>query len=263
MLQYPVISPYVIELWGFKIRWYGVMYLLSFIGTYLVARYLLRTKRFIQMHITEAELSDLYFSLILGVILGGRLGYVLFYNFSYYIYHPFSVFAVWEGGMSLHGGLIGVLFAAWLFVRKRNVALYDLLALLAIVTPIGISLGRIGNFINGELYGYPSNVAWCMVFPTVSLCRHPTQIYHFLLEGLTLLAIMWIAKNYASITNKMLCGIFLLSYGALRFFVEFFKESERFLGLITMSQILCIPMILIGLWLVWKKDHRGPLVYTA
>ncbi len=258
MIQYPDLSPILVSLGPIQVRWYGIMYLLSFGLTYLGMRKLIESKRFQGLELRREDLGDLYFYLVLGVIIGGRLGHVLFYNLPFFSDNPLSVFALWQGGMSFHGGLIGVLCAATLFARNRQIRLLPLLDLLAILAPIGIALGRLGNFVNGEIYGRITTVPWCMAFPAASGCRHPLQLYQLLLEGLLLLTIM-LSTHRSSDPRRvgLLSGTFLIGYGIFRSFAELFREvgEAGFLGL-TAGHYLSIPMIIIGTWLV-IRSFRG------
>ena len=200
---------------------------------------------------TGTLLIDLIFFVLLGVMIGGRLGYILFYNFTYYFQHPWEIFAVWEGGMSFHGGVIGVIIAGLSFCKLKKVKIYDIADLLVLVVPLGLGLGRLGNFINGELYGRLTTVPWCMQFPLAVGCRHPSQLYEFLLEGVLLLSILWVAKN-RKMPRGALFWLFFLLYGSFRFILEYFREPDVQIGYIfsffTMGQLLSIPLILIGLF---------------
>ncbi len=258
MIQYPDFSPILVSIGPIQVRWYGIMYLLSFGLTYLGMRKLIGSKRFQGFGLGIEDLGDLYFYLVLGVIIGGRIGHVLFYNLPYFADNPLSVFALWQGGMSFHGGLIGVLCAAALFARNRRIRLLPLLDLLSILAPIGIALGRLGNFVNGEIYGRITTVPWCMAFPAASGCRHPLQLYQLLLEGLLLLAIMlWTHRSSDPRRVGLLSGTFLIGYGIFRSFAELFREvgEAGFLGL-TAGHYLSVPMIIIGSWLV-IRSFRG------
>lgn len=258
MLQYPDFSPILISIGPIQVRWYGIMYLLSFGLTYLGMRRLIVSERFRRLGLAIDDLGDLYFYLVLGVIIGGRLGHVLFYNLPYFSAHPLSIFALWQGGMSFHGGLIGVICSAVLFARRRKIALLPLLDLLSILAPIGIALGRLGNFVNGEIYGRITNVPWCMAFPVVSGCRHPLQLYQLLLEGLLLFTVMlWTYRRSDIRRIGLLSGTFLIGYGIFRSFAELFREvgEAGFLSLTT-GHYLSIPMIAIGAWLVIRSFRR-------
>jgi len=239
-----------------QVRWYGVMYALSFIiGSYLICY--LAQKRGTPLE--KDGVAELVLYLVGGVLFGGRLGYVLFYNLPYYLHHPAEIVAVWDGGMSFHGGLIGVTIGALLFSRKTGIRFLSLAELVVPVAPLGLFLGRLGNFINGELWGRPSNVAWAMIFPHAPLVhgvmvpRHPSQLYEAALEGLVLFAVLWVMAQKRC-PEGALFGTFLILYGLFRCFVEFFREPDRQLGLIggiiSMGQILSIPMIFVGIGVV-------------
>lgn len=262
MLSYPQIPPYFLKIGSLELRWYGLMYALSFVVGYFVLRKLLEHKRFRNIGIDRTDIYDLLFFVLLGVVIGGRLGYVLFYNLSYYIQNPASILAVWQGGMSFHGGLVGVLVASILFCRFKKIKLLDLGDLLAVATPIGLGLGRLGNFINGELYGRVTDVPWCMTFPGADGCRHPSQLYEFLLEGVVMFGVLWFLKNKKKPSGFIIFS-FLILYGIFRIFIEFFREPDQQLGLIfsntTMGQLLSIPLIVIGVigifWSYKKEQH--------
>jgi phosphatidylglycerol:prolipoprotein diacylglycerol transferase len=191
------------------------------------------------------------FYIALGVVLGGRLGYVLFYQPAYFLQHPLEIFALWQGGMSFHGGFIGVMVAMALFARKRGVVWLQLMDFVAPLVTIGLGAGRLGNFINGELWGRPTHADWGMVFPAVDhVARHPSQLYEFALEGIVLFVVLW---TFAGKKRPIgaISAMFLLCYGSFRFLVEFTREPDSFLGLLSlglsMGQWLCVPMILVGI----------------
>jgi phosphatidylglycerol:prolipoprotein diacylglycerol transferase len=212
--------------------------------------------------INQEQMDDLLFYLALGVILGGRFGYVIFYNFDLFLADPLWLFRVWEGGMSFHGGLLGVMFAMWWYGRKVGTGFWKLADFVAPLVPVGLGAGRIGNFINGELWGKPTDVPWAMVFPTApdALARHPSQLYQFALEGVALFAILWwfSAKQRP---RMAVSGMFLIFYGIFRFLVEFVREPDPQLGYLafdwlTMGQVLSTPMILAGIGLVLIAYRR-------
>ncbi len=253
MIPFPHIDPVFLRLGPLQFRWYGLMYLLGLLAAYFIIK-----TRAAAHHIalSKEQIYDLIVYAALGVFLGGRLGYTLFYNFSYYIQHPLSVFAVWEGGMSFHGGLIGTCLALWLFCRRRGFAPYTIADLAAGAVPIGLGLGRLGNFINGELFGRATNVEWCMVFPHGGdVCRHPSQLYEAGLEGILLFVILWIISRWSTPPGTIFWS-FIAGYGMARVFVENFREPDAHLGFlwgpITMGQLLSIPMILLGLIMIIK-----------
>ncbi|MDI6713761.1 MAG: prolipoprotein diacylglyceryl transferase [Thermodesulfovibrio sp.] len=247
MLPYPNINPEIVKVGPLSIRWYGLMYLIGFICSYLIVKREIKRKG---IRVEKDFLENLYFYLILGLLIGARLGYVIFYNLSYYIENPLHIFALWQGGMSFHGGLIGVVISAWLFTRAKKFDFFTLTDMLVLTAPIGIGLGRIGNFINGELYGRVTNVPWAMIFPEGGpLPRHPSQLYEAALEGVVLFTILWFFKDKFS-RSGILSSLFLVLYGIFRFFVEFFREPDPqigyILGIFTMGQILCLIMIFSG-----------------
>ena len=256
-------NPVLMHFGPLQVRWYGAMYALSFIIGYYLICYLARKR---SAPLDRDGVADLVLYLVAGVLLGGRLGYVLFYNPHYYIHHPVEIVAVWDGGMSFHGGLIGVIIAALLFSRTSGIGFMTLADLVVPVAPLGLLLGRLGNFINGELWGRPSSAAWAMIFPNAPLVngmmvpRHPSQLYEATLEGLVLFTLLWILAQ-RRYPEGVLLGAFLTFYGLFRCFVEFFREPDRQLGLIrgviSMGQILSIPMILIGVGVILWALRRG------
>ena len=251
MITYPEINPIIVQLGPLAIRWYGLMYMLSFLlGWPLLQR---RAQKWMP-ELTLDMLNDLILWIVLGVVIGGRLGYVLFYNAAYYLSTPLALLHIWEGGMSFHGGLIGVLFAGWLFSKRRQLSFLRLADTVIPVIPIGLLLGRIGNFINGELWGRTTDLPWGMVFPGAGpYPRHPSQIYEAILEGMLLFTILWIAGQKARPTGWLL-GLFFICYAGCRFLVEFVREPDVQLGYLafglTMGQWLTVPMVLIGFWLL-------------
>jgi phosphatidylglycerol---prolipoprotein diacylglyceryl transferase len=256
------LNPILLHLGPLEVHWYGLMYALSFVAGYYLIIYL-APKRGVQLD--SDGLFQLILYLALGVLLGGRLGYVLFYNLPYYLHHPIQIPAIWDGGMSFHGGLIGVTIAAIVFSRKTSIGFWRIADLVTPVVPLGLFLGRIGNFINGELWGRPSNVPWAIIFPRAPLVhgmmvpRHPSQLYEAGLEGLVLFAILW-ALAQRRRADGMLFGVFLILYGLFRCFAEFYREADpqlgRFGGVITMGQILSIPMILAGIGIIVYAVRR-------
>lgn len=262
MIQYPAIDPIAFSVGPLAIRWYG----LSYIAGIVLGWWLLRRRGPRQGWDNDA-IADLVFYVVLGVIIGGRLGSVLFYNLPYYLDNPLAVLKIWQGGMSFHGGLIGSLLAVWWFARSRGRTFFAATDFLAPVVPLGLCFGRIANFINGELWGKPTDLPWAMVFPDPAaggLARHPSQLYQAALEGLLLFVILWIYSSRPRPTMAV-SGLFLVGYGTFRFLVEFVREPDAQLGYIafgwlTMGQLLCIPMILIGEWLLvmaYKKQREA------
>ncbi|MBI3805022.1 MAG: prolipoprotein diacylglyceryl transferase [Nitrospirae bacterium] len=267
-MRYPNLDPVFIRIGPLAFRWYGLMYAISFIAAIFVIRVTAIRKG---LKITKEEISDLMLYAAIGVILGGRLGYVLFYNLPFYLENPSKIIAVWEGGMSFHGGLIGVLVAGALFCKRYGYSFYEVADVAILAVPIGLGLGRIGNFINGELYGRPTDVPWCMIFPQGGeVCRHPSQLYQAGLEGIALFAILWLL-SYRNLPRGVLFWAFFLFYGLFRFIAEFFRQPDPQLGLIlgpfSMGQLLSLPMFLIGAimaWLQYQKDERDrPLGRSA
>lgn len=254
------LNPYILEIGPVHITWYGLMYVLGFTISYLLVRYQVKRKDF---GISLGEVEDLYFYLILALIVGARLGYVLFYDLRLYLSDPLEIFAFWHGGMSFHGGLIGVLVTGLLYGWKRQKSFWKLADLFIVTAPVGLGLGRIGNFINGELYGRVTNVPWGMIFPKGGpLPRHPSQLYESGLEGWVLFLILWRLKDREHPPGFLL-GVFILLYGVFRFFIEFFREPDAQLGFVlgpfSMGQVLCAFMIGAGAALmVYLKKKGGP-----
>jgi len=251
MLPYPNIDPVFLRLGPLQFRWYGLMYLLSLAAAYFVIKLRAAARG---VAISKDQLYDLIVYAAVGVFAGGRLGYVLFYNLPYYLEHPAKIVAVWEGGMAFHGGLLGTILAVWLFCRRRGFPFYTIADLAAITVPIGLGLGRLGNFINGELYGRPSDAPWCMVFPGGGPeCRHPSQLYEAGLEGGLLFIVLWLIGRQPTPSGTV-CWSFITGYGLCRVVVEFFREPDFHLGFIlgpfSMGQLLSAPMILIGAFML-------------
>ena len=241
-------NPILIELGPIRVSWYGLMYVLGFFASYLLVRYQMKKKDF---GVSKLEVENLFFYLILGLIIGARLGYVLFYDLKMYLKDPLEIFAIWHGGMSFHGGLIGVLIVAILFSWKNKKPFWKIVDLFIVTAPIGLGLGRIGNFINGELYGRVTRVPWGMIFKNGgSLPRHPSQLYESALEGGVLFLILWFLKD-KKLPDGGLLAAFLSLYGLFRFFVELFREPDPQLGFIlgpfTMGQTLSSFMIVGGI----------------
>jgi phosphatidylglycerol:prolipoprotein diacylglycerol transferase len=242
------IDPILIDLGPIRLSWYGLMYVFGFVASYLLVRYQMKRKDF---GLSKPEVEDLYFYLIIGLIVGARLGYVLFYDLKMYLADPLEAFAIWHGGMSFHGGLIGVLVVGIVFCWKRKKSFWKIADLFIVTAPIGLGLGRIGNFINGELYGRVTQVPWAMIFPKGSpLPRHPSQLYESALEGWVLFSILWLVKD-KNLPSGGLLALFLTLYGVFRFFVEFFREPDFQLGFVlgpfSMGQVLCSFMIVGGI----------------
>jgi phosphatidylglycerol:prolipoprotein diacylglycerol transferase len=258
MLPFPAIDPVIFPIGPFQVRWYGTMYILGFLASYLLVRLQLRRQK--PPILAEDRVEDLYFYLVLGLIVGARLGYVIFYNFRNYLEHPLEVLAVWQGGMSFHGGLIGAFLSAWLFTRKYRVDLWTLGDLIIVTAPIGLGLGRLGNFINGELFGRVTTRPWGMVFPQGGLLpRHPSQLYEAFLEGLVLFVWLWWSKGKNRTSGGMVAR-FLIGYGLFRIIVEFFRDPDPQIGLLfnflTLGQLLSFGMVLLGFFLLYTRPSR-------
>ena len=255
----PVIDPAIFELGFLSPKWYGMMYLVGFVAAWFLAN-----KRLARTGWSKEQLSDLLFWGFLGVILGGRIGYVFFYQFELFLQDPIYLFKINEGGMSFHGGLLGVLIALWLTARKLKVPFLVVGDFVAPLVPIGLGAGRIGNFINAELWGRQSDVPWAIIFPGAGpLPRHPSQLYEFALEGVALFVILWwFSKRPRPI--GAVSGVFLLGYGSFRFFVEYFREPDAhlqdlFLDLFSRGQLLSAPMIIGGLLLILWAYRYGKI----
>ncbi|PXX95783.1 prolipoprotein diacylglyceryl transferase [Halomonas sp. LBP4] len=267
MLQYPQIDPVAISLGPVQIHWYGLMYVVG-----LAAAWWLGRRRAHRLGLSHDDIGDLIFYGAVGIILGGRLGYVLFYGLEQLLANPLWLFRVWDGGMSFHGGLAGVLLAAWLFARKHRLAFFQLTDFIAPLVPIGLGAGRLGNFINHELPGRISEVPWAMVFPPMMELepepRHPSALYEFALEGVVLFAVLWWLSSRPR-QRGMISGLFLVLYGAFRFSVEFVRLPDPHLGFIafgwlTMGQLLTLPMLIAGLALVvWARRQPVDKAKTA
>ncbi|MDP1681793.1 MAG: prolipoprotein diacylglyceryl transferase [Burkholderiales bacterium] len=259
MFVHPEFDPIALHLGPLAIRWYGLMYLTGFLAVLLLGRY--RIKHGANAPINNQQLDDLLFYGVLGVVLGGRLGYVLFYKPDYYWMHPLEIFYVWEGGMAFHGGFVGVMAAMWLYVRKHGIRWLNVMDFLAPLTAIGLGAGRLGNFINGELWGRVTDVPWAVAFPQHDMLpRHPSQLYQFALEGVVMFLLLWLYSSKPRPAGAV-SGLFLIAYGLFRFLVEFVREPDAFmpslaLGL-TMGQWLSVPMILIGVGLLrWSYVRK-------
>lgn len=257
MLHHPQFDPVALQLGPLAIHWYGLMYLLGFAAVWLLGRRRIRQGR---SNFTLRDLEDIIFYSVIGVIVGGRLGYTLVYKTGYYLAHPFEIFYLWEGGMSFHGGLVGVIVALLWYARSHKRHLLEVCDFIAPMVPLGLAAGRWGNFVNGELWGRPTDLPWGMVFPHAdAIARHPSQLYQMAFEGLLLFALLW---WYSSKPRRQgqVSGMFLLGYGIARFMVEFTREPDAFLGLLagglSMGQLLSIPMIAAGIFILWKSAER-------
>ncbi|MFC1859018.1 prolipoprotein diacylglyceryl transferase [Thermodesulfobacteriota bacterium] len=248
VIPYPNIHPDILRIGPLHIRWYGLMYVLGFLSTYFLIQ---RQKRSKEVGLVDSMAQDLVVYLAVGLIIGARIGYVIFYQYAEYLYyltHPLEIIAVWHGGMSFHGGLIGTLVAGWLFCRRNKLPFWAVADSVIVTAPVGLAFGRIGNFINGELFGRISQVAWAMVFPDGGpLPRHPSQLYEAFLEGFILFGILWFLRK-KDFKDGMMVVFFLGFYGSFRFFIEFFREPDPqiglFLSVFSMGQALCAVMIL-------------------
>ncbi|WP_415892766.1 prolipoprotein diacylglyceryl transferase [Neptuniibacter sp. PT8_73] len=253
------INPIALDLGPLQIHWYGLMYLIGFAAAWWLG---VRRARLPGSGWTEEQISDLIFWGAMGVVLGGRMGYVLFYHLDRFLQDPLWLFAVWEGGMSFHGGLLGVIAAMYLFGRKHGKSLFTMTDFVAPLVPIGLGAGRIGNFIGGELWGRVTDGPWGVVFPRGGdLPRHPSQLYEFALEGLVLFVVLWWFSSKPR-PKMAVSGLFLLLYGLFRSLVEFVREPDAHLQFIafewlTMGQLLSLPMILLGVFLVGLAYKRG------
>jgi phosphatidylglycerol:prolipoprotein diacylglycerol transferase len=268
MIPYPRIDPVIVSIGPLALRWYGLMYLAGFVASFgLVRKQILEecpgglvacgNERVAVAHELRT-LEGILVALVLGVILGGRIGYVLFYNPSYYLGHPWEILATWQGGMSFHGGALGAAIAGWLYCRANDLDFWKWAGRFVVTAPIGLGLGRIGNFINGELYGRPSDVPWAMIFPQGGdVPRHPSQLYEALLEGLLLFVILWPLRRNPYLSARKLPFFFVL-YALCRMVAEFFREPDPQLGYIlwgwvTMGQVLSLALLFLGLFLWWLR----------
>jgi phosphatidylglycerol:prolipoprotein diacylglycerol transferase len=263
------IDPSIFSIGSFQVRYYSLMYIVAFALTYLLVAYRLRTEKF---PCTKETIQDLMVWGILGLILGGRLGYVFFYNFEYFVKHPLEIFLPFSfangmrfvgiSGMSFHGGLIGVVLAAAMFCTIHRIRFWDIIDLFVPCVPLGYTFGRIGNFINGELWGRATDVAWGMYFPLdmTRTLRHPSQLYEAFFEGIFLFVILWALRKKRPFEGAFL-AYYLMGYGAVRFFIEYVREPDAhiglYFGLITIGQILCLAMILAGAVLYFYLKARA------
>ncbi len=260
MIPYPNIDPVAFSLGPVQVRWYGLMYLFGFLLAWLLG---IRRAKKPGSGWAPAEVSDLIFFLVIGLIVGARMGYLVFYDWPSVARNPLLAFQLWRGGMSFHGGMIGVTAAAALFASRRGKGFLEATDFLVPLAPLGIGLGRIGNFINGELWGRPWEGPWAMVFPDPAagpIPRHPSQLYHALLEGAALFLILWVFSSRPR-RRGAVSGLFCLGYGIFRFAVEFFREPDPHLGFVaggwmTMGQLLTVPVILLGAVLLAASAAR-------
>ena len=264
-------GPFVVDHWSigpFAVRWYALAYIA---GLIIGWRYCLALAQRPPQVARPQDVDDFLVWATLGVVLGGRTGYVLFYNLPYYLQHPVEIFFLWRGGMSFHGGALGVCVAILLFCRLRRIRLLAFADIIVAAVPIGLFFGRIANFINGELWGRPTDVPWAMIFPNdpAHLPRHPSQLYESFLEGIVLFLVLWVMQRRGARQRPgLICGVFLTGYGLARIIVEFFRQPDAQLGYLlgnaslglTMGQLLSLPLVIIGLWLALRaKPAAAPV----
>ena len=260
-MQFPAIDPVFLRLGPLQFRWYGLMYVIGFIASYFIIKNEARRRG---LRLDNEAVAYLIFCLAIGVVVGGRLGYVLFYDLATYLAQPFKIIAIWQGGMSFHGGLLGVAVAGLWYARRYELPFLHLADLTTLATPVGLGLGRIGNFINGELFGRPTTMPWGMVFPDGGpLPRHPSQLYEAFLEGLVLFFVVrLLAQRFQAPGTAM--AAFLSGYGLFRFIVEFFRQPDNQLGLfwggVSMGQLLSLPLFLTGAVLLVWLNRKKPAV---
>lgn len=262
-IMFPDLDPVAFQMGWVVIRWYSLAYIFGLLGAWLLARKMSRVSKSV---FTVLKIDDFLIWATAGIIIGGRLGYVLFYNLGYFLEFPAQIPAIWQGGMSFHGGLIGVLIATLLFAKKKEISPLAMGDILVCVAPIGLFLGRLANFVNGELYGRVSHaVPWVMIFPGGGEePRHPSQLYEAFGEGLLLFVILnavwWLMPKYRE-RQGFMSGLFFVLYGAVRFLLEFFREPDEHLGFVvrnfSMGQLLCVPMVLFGVWLMMKVSPKA------
>jgi len=262
MLHWPHINPVAIQLGPLAIHWYGLMYIAGFTSTWYLVRLQLKQAGLWQTRVTPQAYEGLFTALILGVVLGGRIGYVLFYNLPYYMHHPLKIFYVWQGGMSFHGGLVGPIITGWWYCRKYDLPFLELADRFFTVAPLGLMFGRMGNFINGELWGRVTTMPWGMVFPGAGPePRHPSQLYEMTLEGIVLFAVLWSLRKRNWPAGARV-AVFLTGYAIARIISEEFRQPDVQLGFlfgpITMGMLLSSVMLVVGLvwlWILfWKKN---------
>ncbi|MGB7099308.1 MAG: prolipoprotein diacylglyceryl transferase [Xanthobacteraceae bacterium] len=268
ILTYPKINPVLISIGPFSVRWYALAYIAGILAGWYYARIIIASKRLWggPAPFTVTDFDDFIIWITLGIILGGRIGYVLFYNLGYFAANPLEIFALWTGGMSFHGGVIGCIVVTVLFALRRGIPVLSLGDVTLAVAPIGLFLGRLANFINGELWGRPTDVPWAMVFPSGGpFPRHPSQLYEATLEGLLLLVVLGVMVRFGALKRPgVVTGTFAVAYGIVRIFCEFFREPDPQLGFLwgglTMGMLLSIPLILAGLLALGIAFVRRPIV---
>jgi len=261
MFVYPEFDPVAVQVGPLAVRWYGITYLVGFAAAWYLAK---RRAARPGAPVAAAQVDDLIFWSALGVILGGRIGYMLFYGFDQIVANPLNLFRIWEGGMSFHGGLLGVIGAMWLYGRRLNRGFFEISDFAAPLVPIGLGAGRVGNFINGELWGAPTTVPWAVIVNGEA--RHASQLYEACLEGLALFVILWLFSARPRPVMSV-SAVFLIGYGVFRFAVEFVRLPDEHLGYLafgwlTMGQVLTLPMLVLGLFLLWRA-YRGPSAVVA
>ncbi|HXW41356.1 MAG TPA: prolipoprotein diacylglyceryl transferase [Xanthobacteraceae bacterium] len=266
VIPYPKIDPVLISVGPFAVRWYALAYIVGIIAGWFYARAIVASQRLWggPAPLTVLDFDDFVIWITLGIIIGGRTGYVLFYNLPLFAAHPLQIFELWNGGMSFHGGVVGCAVAVVLFAWRRHIPMLSLGDVTAAAAPIGLALGRIANFINGELWGRPTDVAWAMVFPNAGpLPRHPSQLYEAALEGVVLFVVLGLLLRAGALKRPgLVTGVFAVGYGIARIACEFFREPDAQLGFLwgglTMGMLLCIPLILCGVVLLAVALRRTP-----
>lgn len=263
-MQLPTIDPVFLRLGPLEFRWYGLMYILGFLAAYLIIRQQAKKRN---LALSSETISDIVFFIAMGIVLGGRGGYILFYNLAWYLAHPLKVFAVWEGGMSFHGGIIGGVLAGLYIVRKHSLGIWEMGDIIALTIPVGLGLGRLGNFINGELYGRVTDASWGVVFPSGgNLPRHPSQLYEAFLEGILLFIITY-SVSRTNPPKGVAFWTVIGCYGLFRFIVEFYREPDQQLGFLwggaTMGQLLSLPMLVLGVVMISVGYYRQGRVNSA
>jgi phosphatidylglycerol:prolipoprotein diacylglycerol transferase len=268
VIPYPAINPVLISIGPFAIRWYALAYIFGIIAGWFYARAIIASARLWgeAAPFTVFDFDDFVVWITLGIILGGRIGYVLFYNLAHFASHPSEIFQIWNGGMSFHGGVVGCMIAVIAFARLRHIPILSLADVTCAVAPIGLFLGRLANFVNGELWGRPTDVPWAMIFPHGGpLPRHPSQLYEAALEGVLLFVVLGLTVRASALKRPgLVTAIFAIGYGVARSLCEFFREPDIQLGFLfgsgwlTMGMLLCIPLILAGLVLLIFVGMRKP-----
>ena len=257
MLNYPIIDPVIFSIGPLQLRWYGLMYLLGFLAVYILGK---RRCKYPWSPLRVAQIEDLVFYGALGAIIGGRIGYVFFYGYDYFLTDPMWLFRIWEGGMAFHGGFLGVIFSLYIYSKKIKKPFSSLCDFIVPLTPIGLGLGRLANFINGELFGRTTDVPWSMIFPSdpLSQQRHPSQLYQFFFEGVVLFVLLY-SLSRRKRSPWFISSLFLIGYGLIRFFVEFYREpdSSLFFDWMTKGQFLSLPMILIGVLMLIYSFNKS------